>query len=124
MKGRNKIGTNYYWFEKERKKNQLTEEGLHIGKDSCGWVFNFQVHNSLNLTAVEAYKEFTKKGYIYNEYDELIPYNDFWKIVEDSKLPWNDGKVPYSYDSPNVDRMFDVEEYMNEGYMFTNCDFS
>ena len=68
-KGRNNIGTNFYWFKEEQKEDFEHHEGLHIGKRSCGWVFHFQAHHEPFLHSFNDYKKFLKQGYIYDEYE-------------------------------------------------------
>ena len=39
------MGTNYYHYkEKIKESNENSNEGLHIGKNSWGWVFHFEAH--------------------------------------------------------------------------------
>ena len=101
-------------------------EGVHIGKNSAGWVFTFQAHPNLKLKSVNAWKEFLQEGYIYDEYGVLIPVKEFWEIVEASKEPDDFGE-PYNYVNwPEDDKSsheLDNYNYMCEGYMFTVSDF-
>lgn len=122
------MGTNFYYFkEKINTEERAVEEGLHIGKLSAGWVFHFQAHKKLGT--VLQYRIFLKKGYIYNEYEEEVSYEDFWRIVEDSLKPDpQDNKPLYSFDNlPEDDKtsayLMGIEEWMDEGYMFTLNDF-
>ena len=117
MKGRKSIGTNYYWFKNEREYGVLPEGGIHIGKCSAGWVFHFQAHQ--NLETVEKFKELTKEGYIYDEYGDLISSEEFWEIVENTKKPWMGQKPLCNYTSA----VHGAEDWVEEGYMFTLCDF-
>lgn len=119
------MGTNFYWFKEEINPEVVDVcSGLHIGKCSCGWVFNFQVHKDKLLTTYHQYKEFTKNGIIYNEYGDLIPYNEFWEMVDSTKEK-EDGREPLTLlNNPERSMISSINEYMNNGFMFTDCDFS
>jgi len=125
------MGTNYYWFrDKIETRDVLPEEGLHIGKNSAGWVFNFQAYQSVSLWGDPAhfmslgtyceYREFLKEGYIYDEYGEYIPYEEFLRIVKESKEPEN-GQQPLCKIEPIC---HGIMEWTNDGFMFTLNDFS
>ena len=119
------MGTNYYFFKERKKKKEEPEAGLHIGKNSYGWVFNFQAHLKERLMSYEEWKEYTKDGFIYDEYGSSIPYEIFWKYVEISKEPDIDREEPWSYYNYPEGNDLEVSAcYMNNGFMFTNCDFS
>lgn len=125
MKGRNSIGTNFYWFKIKQEENFDHKKGLHIGKRSCGWVFHFQAHNAPFLHSYKDYKEFLKEGYIYDEYDRLISYTDFIKAVEATREIEPDGEKPWDFNNcPNSEKYQLCEEWMNEGFMFSLGDFS
>lgn len=116
------MGTNYYWFKK--RIHEGAEGGLHIGKNSAGWVFHFEAHEYPRLKTVQDYKEFLKKGFIYNEYDEKIPYNEFWEIVEDSVEDCYD-RPPYSFVNlpKGEEDILSLRGWMSEDYMFSMGDF-
>ena len=118
------MGTNYYWY-KEKPVGNFTE-GLHIGKRSAGWVFHFQAHKNIrqnqNLMSYYDYKEFLKDGYIYNEYEEEIPYADFIKLVEETKEV-EDGEAPWSFENNPESNYHFCDEWMDSGFMFTKGDF-
>lgn len=119
------MGTNYYHFPDQVKATTPVEVGLHIGKNSAGWVFNFQAYETPQLKTVDDYRKFLKDGVIYNEYDEEIPYEEFWKIVAESLLDFY-GEAPYSLNNlPEDDSasIVGIEEWMNEGFTFTKNDF-
>ena len=123
-KGRNNIGTNFYWFKEKQKEDFEHHEGLHIGNRSCGWVFHFQAHHEPFLHSFNDYKKFLKQGYIYDEYDRYIPYKDFIKAVKDTKKS-DDGEAPWDFNNcPDSEKYQLCEEWMNEGYMFSVGDFS
>lgn len=70
------MGTNYY--TKKRNKD------FHIGKSSIGWQFLFQGYKEFNLNSKKDWfkylKRYNKK--IYDEYEEEIDLNDFFKLIE------------------------------------------
>ena len=68
MKGRNNIGTNFYWFKEKQGKDFEHHEGLHIGKRSCGWVFHFQAHHKPFLHSYKDYKEVMGTDYVQRFY--------------------------------------------------------
>lgn len=119
MKGRKDIGTNFYLYF--HRSDVKLGRGKHIGKNSCGWVFHFEADNKLKT--VEAMKEFTKTGYIYDEYGREIPYNEFWDIVESSKEPFN-GRPPYILVDPDYPNDTCSDSWEDEGFAFTQSNFS
>ena len=78
------MGTNYYLFKLPIREDQEVEEGLHIGKYSCGNPFIFRLYFSDNLNSVKDFKRFTKHGYIYDEYRRPITHKDLWDKIESS----------------------------------------
>ena len=119
------MGTNFYWFKRKLEIDDNPCEGIHIGKNSCGWVFSFQAHPNLELESVDDYKKFLQEGYIYDEYGVLIPTDEFWEVVEASKIS-DDGEHPWSfYNCPTSERdtSFDKYSYTNRGFDFTIMDF-
>ena len=111
------MGTNYYAFNERITEGTEVDSGLHIGKDSAGWVFNFQAHE--NLKTVKEYKEFLKNKVIYDEYGREIPYNEFWVIVAYSK-----SEDCYSCSNLSSEVMFEwLNEWEDEGYTFTDVEF-
>lgn len=115
------MGTNYYWFKEEPDEKEDVSAGLHIGKNSCGWVFNFEAHSHPKLKMLQDYKEFLKEGFIYNEYGDDISYDEFLSILEYSKEPFN-GRPPYILVDP--DYPHEPYEYEDEGFAFSEGDFS
>lgn len=114
------IGTNYYLhFHRSDIENGI--EGTHIGKNSCGWAFQFEAHSNPSIKTVSDMRSFTKLGFIYDEYDREHTYEDFWKIVEDSKVPI-DGEAPYVLSDPNYPDE-PVYGYEDEGFAFIEGDF-
>ena len=120
------MGTNFYYFSEKITNSVFEEGGMHIGKLSAGWVFNFQAYENPKLKTVQDYKEFLKSGVIYNEYEEEVSYRDFWELVEDSLKPDPcDSEPPKSFDNLPEDSIhpINIEEWMDEGCMFTENDF-
>ena len=66
-----------------------------------------------------------KKGYIYDEYDRYIPYEEFMKAVKATKKIELDGEEPWDFNNcPDSEKYKLCEEWMNDGYMFSLGDFS
>ena len=120
------MGTNFYWFKKKQKKGSDCTTGLHIGKRSAGWVFHFQAYDDPYLKSFTDYKEFLKKGYIYDEYDEPVSYEEFIELVEETKEPEIDGKPPWDFNNypDDSDCYYICDTWMNSGFMFSLGDFS
>ena len=85
------MGTNYYAV----KNRPTTGQPLHIGKSSAGWLFCFhQIEDTWNDPPViwntyNQVKDWLKKNtvesdnyVIMNEYDEIIPYDEFVAMVD------------------------------------------
>ena len=117
------MGTNYYFFREKKKRKQDPSEGLHIGKLSYGWVFHFQAYSNKGLVSYYQWQQATKNGYIYDEYGRLISYNRFWDTVKASKETI-DELTPLDFTTCGYEIMQGINEYMNNGFMFTECDFS
>ena len=116
------MGTNYYAFNERIAEDSDLHEGLHIGKNSGGWVFNFQAYENLKTT--EDFRNFLRDKIIYDEYHREVPVEEFWSIVESSKEEDIFGK-PWSYSNPpdNELRCRWYDEWEDEGYMFSNVEF-
>ena len=84
-------------------------------------MFQFEAHNKPLIKTVNDMKAFTKLGFIYNECGIEYTYEDFWKLVEDSKVPI-DGEEPYVLFDPNYPDE-PIYGYENEGFAFTEGDF-
>lgn len=117
------MGTNYYAV----KNGPTVRSPIHIGKSSMGWFFGFQYQNEplaeppVVWSTWEQVKDWLKRYtvdtteyVIIDEYDEVISYDDFVKMVEDKQTDTFNKENPnnFSY-SDNVD-----------GYRFTEGDFS
>lgn len=116
------MGTNYHAFDKRVQEDVNLHEGLHIGKNSGGWVFNFQAYS--NLRTAEDYRNFLRDKIIYDEYYREVPVEEFWSIVESSKEEDHFGK-PWSYSNPPDDEPGQrwYNEWEDEGYTFTEAEF-
>ena len=75
------MGTNYYYtkFTRCKECGHIDQKEVHIGKNSYGWKFHFQYET---FKDPKNWKEELKNKYIYNEYDEEVPYNKFIDLVE------------------------------------------
>ena len=117
------MGTNYYVVP----NRPSTREPIHIGKSSYGWLFCFQsqnetwydppiVWNTYDQVKDWLYKYTVEKQdfVIMNEYDEIVPYETFIKIVDDKQ------KDPHNIDNPNN---FSYSKNVN-GYRFNDGYFS
>lgn len=116
------MGTNYYAVP----NRPSCREPIHIGKSSLGWKFCFQtqniqwneppvVWNTFNQVREWLYK-YTVEAPIYaivNEYDEIVPFDDFIEMVERKQKDERSRDNPdnFSY-ARNVD-----------GYRFTDEEF-
>ena len=116
------MGTNYYAVP----NRPSCREPIHIGKSSFGWKFCFQtqnahwneppvVWNTFNQVKEWLYK-YTVEDPIYaivDEYDEIVPFDDFIEMVE-----WKQ-KDKRSRDNPdNFSYARNVD-----GYRFTDEEF-
>ena len=117
------MGTNYYITE----NRPSIHGGIHIGKSSAGWLFCFETQNlTWNDHPVvwhswpEVYDwllKYTVNNPIYvimDEYDEIIPFNDFVDLVETKQ---NDKRCQSNPDNFKYSRNVD-------GYRFLDGDFS
>lgn len=117
------MGTNYYVV----KNGPSVHGGTHIGKSSIGWLFNFQTQNDpWNDPPIvwntwpqvrewlEKYTGPDKAYVIMNEYDEIIPLDEFIAGVERKQ---NDDYCLSNKDNFTYSRNVD-------GYRFTDGDFS
>ena len=116
------MGTNFYLLKKRLKRTEDLDNGMHIGKRSCGWVFQFQGYPKIKK--VKQMRKVTFDGYIYDEYGDEYTYKDFWDLVEETKVPDEDGKKKYVLDDPNYPRtLYALTEWEDEGFAFTLEDF-
>jgi hypothetical protein len=81
------MGTNYYVTENECECCKRYDEKSHIGKASHGWAFTFQGYKHDGLTSWQKWKEFLKGKPIRDEYGDLVPYDEFVKMIETEKSP-------------------------------------
>ena len=113
------MGTNYYAVKKE----PTVLSPIHIGKSSMGWKFCFHkvcsFENYINeepLNTFPQWKKFleeqTSNGniMIMDEYDRVVPLDDFLKMVEIKQKVNNPDDFTYS---DNID-----------GYRFESGEFS
>ena len=113
------MGTNYYAV----RTRPTTDRPIHIGKSSYGWKFLFRTQNEnwneppvVWRTFDQVYEwlyKYTVESdnyVIIDEYDEVISFEDFIKMVEDKQSVENPDN--FTYDK-NVN-----------GYRFADCEFS
>lgn len=113
------MGTNYYAV----RNRPTTDEPIHIGKSSIGWKFLFQAHNNtwndphVVWNTYEQVRDWLKKYtvesaeyVIIDEYDKIISYDDFLKLVKDKQ------------DNENPDNFTHARNV--NGYRFTDSEFS
>lgn len=116
------MGTNYYAV----RNRPTTESPIHIGKSSGGWLFCFhQINDSWHDPPIiwntyNQVKEWLKKNtvdsdnyVIMDEYDEIIPYDDFIAMV--------DRKQTDKYCGNNKDNFRYCKNV--DGYRFDDRDF-
>lgn len=116
------MGTNYYLYTSRHKK-ELDIKGYHLGKNSYGWVFHFNAMNAPRVKTVTDMRAFTKMGFIYDEYDREITYEDFWKMVEETKEPMPDGRAKYVLVDPDYPNDPIYNSWEDEGFAFTEGDW-
>lgn len=116
------MGTNYYVV-----KNRPTIcDPIHIGKSSYGWLFSFQTHNDkwndppIVWNSYPQVYDWLKKNVdetwkyvIMNEYDEIVPFDEFIDMVQKKQ---ND---PFCKSNPNN---FSYSRNV-DGYRFSDEDF-
>lgn len=73
--------TNYYLIQNPCLHCGRGDKRLHIGLSAYGWRFLFQYIEGI-AENIEQWQQLTKQGYIEDEYDNKIEYNDFWDLVE------------------------------------------
>ena len=117
------MGTNYYAV----RNKPTTDEPVHIGKSSYGWLFLFQSQNKPwnnppvvwnSYDQVKAWlKQYTvdsKEYVILDEYDEVVSFDEFFELVDDKQSDEFNIENPDNYThSRNVG-----------GYRFTEEEFS
>lgn len=102
------MGVNYYAKISRKQKDKINNDPeisslvkqcidnyeLHIGKLSAGLPFTFQLHREVyfrggqvDLDTYNKWKDFISQDTleIWNEYNELVDKNDFFRIVDESK---------------------------------------
>lgn len=76
------MGTNYYWHAKPPCAHcNHSEEPLHIGKSSFGWVFMLRIHPSLDINSLDDWRRTWTTGTILNEYKEGVTTEDMLAII-------------------------------------------
>ena len=104
------MGTNYYWIVDICPTCNRGSEEVHIGKYSGGWRFSFQSYD--DIKSWRQWKEHLKNQSIKNEYGEIISFDIFCNIVENSR-----GSI-HAKEYPNSTYWID-----EDGYSFSSKDF-
>ena len=112
------MGTNYYAV---RNRPSVCEP-IHIGKSSAGWKFHFQQQNNkwneppIEWNTFPQVRDWLKKYtvdsteyVIMDEYDRIVPFDEFMELIERKQEENNPGDFAYAR---NVD-----------GYRFSEGDF-
>ncbi len=116
------MGTNYY----AARNKPTCRSPIHIGKSSMGWLFNFQTQNETwddppvvwnTITQLKdwlyKYTVETNEFSIIDECDEIISFDEFFKLVESKQ---NDKFCKNNPDNFTYSKNVD-------GYRFTDGDF-
>lgn len=116
------MGTNYYAV----RNRPTTDEPIHIGKSSFGWLFLFQKQNKRYgepIVIWNTYKQvkdwlykhtvLDKDFVIMDEYDRIIPFDEFFEMVDEKQENQHNRENPDNFDyCDNVD-----------GYRFSDGEF-
>ena len=126
------MGTNYYVAENRCDCCNRYDEKYHIGKASMGWAFSFRGYRYDRLTSWAEWKTYLIDQIIVNEYREVMPYDEFVRMIETYKSPgyeWKDGFVNLLHNSEgktNAYPWFNSEHDWDDllGYSFSDREFS
>ena len=111
------MGTNYYYIKNACKTCGHSDNREHIGKSSWGWTFSF--HETFDCKSWKDWQEqlISGEGEIFDEYGDLVGFEDFKKIVEDRAHPSGEMK--------NHAKEYPSGSYLDsEGHSFSCGDFS
>lgn len=111
------MGTNYYVKTETCSHCGHKPEPLHIGKMSAGWEFSF--HATETIRSFADWREYLKDKVIENEYGCEVPYDQFVKMVEDSKGQMNHTAYCRKHHPDYKDCFLDPE-----GWSMTDGEFS
>lgn len=137
------MGTNYYFIPSESETRLSNIKSIHIGKDSCGWMFSFPYPRKENdddiigsqdgilyKTSIEPFSIRSKEDWfkffdtydciIQSEYKTGFSPKEFKSLVEMSSPHslWRDKKLKSHADYDKVNTKLD-----NEGYPISYCNF-
>lgn len=80
------MGTNYYVKAPTECGHcggkHICKQAIHIGKSSMGWQFTFAYNEGVFYKNLEEMKEWSRDKQIYDEYNRLMSFAKFWKMVE------------------------------------------
>lgn len=113
------MGTNYYFRMKPCPYCNRAVEDIHLGKDSYGWKFTFEVHIDLGINSFDSLKQFIHthqhEGEIVDDHNRLLSWEEFCEIVNGS-MRLN------GVDSVKEDSEYSY--YDSHGYVWYNREFS
>lgn len=108
------MGTNYYTTLNNCDKCARYDQ-IHLGKSSGGWQFSFQYNGGKFYKNIPEMKKWLKGKEIKDEYDDIISYKDFWKMVEEKQKEINNHALSFASHG---------SEQVIGGYSFSDCEFS
>ncbi|NHW45951.1 hypothetical protein HAV21_03440 [Paenarthrobacter sp. MSM-2-10-13] len=80
------MGTNYYARINTCPTCHRPEEEIHLGKSSYGWQFLFAYNDGDYYKDITELKGWLNGKQIFNEYDEPVTQDDFWKMIESKQV--------------------------------------
>lgn len=139
------MGTNYYLHKFPCAECGLSKNVRHVGKHSGGWQFHFHGYRDDDpiMSRGDWQEEMTPNDVLKDEYDRVVPYDEFWAMVEGSRKyissyninmmdpQTEDEKVYLRNQAKMYPRYHNSKEYCQryewkdaEGWTFTENDFS
>lgn len=134
------MGTNYYVNDAPRFKS-FKKNRIHIGKNSSGWEFGFKAWSKNDdpfpkeIRSWKQWKEHIETiGFVFDEYDNVWSAEQFFDIVEKSRIPYrhsftNDIITPTNhYDYCKIHHPSEITPEHGwkdeDGWSFTTREFS
>lgn len=115
------MGTNYYTPREKCPTCGHKPEDIHLGKSSMGWQFSFQYNGGQYYKTVGEMRIWLADKKIVDEYGGEVLHEEFWKMVEEKQRnPENKNHAAEAI----VSEQSSYDEYVIEGYSFTNAQFS
>ena len=75
------MGTNYYLIRNRCRHCGRSDEPLHIGKSSCGWVFALRTHADLGIKDLLDWEPLFCKHEIQDEYGNAVPVSEMLTVI-------------------------------------------